>query len=69
MAPGTEDLWKELALLLFAERHLLLGNVRESDSLALKSSVSVNQQINRQDVELFSLKISTMTKFCPNWDS
>lgn len=46
-----------------------LGNVRESDSLALKSSVSVNQQINRQDVGLFSLKISTMSNFCPNWDS
>lgn len=45
------------------------GNVRESDSLALKSSVSVNQRINRQDVELFSLKISAMTNFCPYWDS
>lgn len=69
VAPGSEDFWKKLALLLFAERHLLLGNVRESDSLVLKYSVSVNQQINRQDVELFSLKINTVTKFCPSWDS
>lgn len=38
------------------------GNVQERDSLAFKP---VNQKVNMQDVALFSLKISTMTHFCP----
>lgn len=45
------------------------GNVRESDSLGCQNSVSVNQQISRQDVELFSLMISTITNSCPDWYS
>lgn len=68
MAPVSEGFWKKLALQLANvcwKTSAVKGNVRESDSLAHKRAVSVNQQINRQDVKLFSFKISIMTNFCP----
>lgn len=54
----------KLAQLLFGERHLLCLGECPWEGLS-----GIKQPINRQDVEQFSLKISTVIKLCPKCDS